>query len=692
MTGLLAFDTSHKILILQISGTQPISLPVQPGVCDQYGSSYASASYSSARLDIIVHLRRSTAVASKKIFTIDSAVPQTDPLMASLIPSLTSCLSRMSSGEKRFARLLESKLEDDYLCWYEIPVGSRQRYTDFIILHPRRGLLLLEIKDWKLETIQKMDRQYFTLLTNTGLKRCTNPIEQVRQCSYRLVQSLEADPGLRQTEGQYSGKLACPYAFGVVLSNISRAEFEKHEFGEVLPAHLTICKDEMSPSVEAENFQEKLWNMFSVRFSKPLSLPQIDRVRWHLFPEIRIKPPVQEDLPIDPTPSAKSVDAQATNIISVMDATQERLARALGSGHRVIHGVAGSGKTLILGYHCQKLAITATKPILVLCFNVSLAARLREHINHSGIDGKVHVHHFHDWCGEQLKSYHVDRPPAGSGYVEALVKTVIKGVAENKIPNAQYGAVMIDEGHDFEPDWLKLIVGMVDPDSNNLLLLYDDAQALYSAKKELGFSLSSVGIQARGRTTVLRVNYRNTNEIIDFAYRFASEWLVPGNEDVGDDKVPLIKPTFAGRHGPTPTIRMFDSFESEAAFIAKCVHSTIESGTPPDDICITYRSKWMGKVIQDALLNVHIPVHWLKSTPEKKKLSLHDNNVKLMTMHSSKGLEFPHVIVAGTGDMPCKNFDRTIEAKLLYVAMTRATEKLLITSHKQSEFVERLAA
>ena len=56
--------------------------------------------------------------------------------MARLIPSLSSCLGRMQAGEKRFARRLESHLEEDYLCWYDLPVGARPRYADFIILTP----------------------------------------------------------------------------------------------------------------------------------------------------------------------------------------------------------------------------------------------------------------------------------------------------------------------------------------------------------------------------------------------------------------------------------------------------------------------------------------------------------------------------------------------------------------------------
>ncbi|MEO1523281.1 MAG: nuclease-related domain-containing protein, partial [Cyanobacteria bacterium J06633_2] len=70
--------------------------------------------------------------------------------MATLIPSFSSCSQRMTSGERRFAQRLEDKLEDDYLIWYDIPVGKQRSHPDFILLHPLRGLIVLEVKDWKL--------------------------------------------------------------------------------------------------------------------------------------------------------------------------------------------------------------------------------------------------------------------------------------------------------------------------------------------------------------------------------------------------------------------------------------------------------------------------------------------------------------------------------------------------------------
>lgn len=605
---------------------------------------------------------------------------------------MNSCVGRMQAGEKRFAWRLGTHLEDDYLCWYEMPVGKRQRYADFIIMHPSRGLLMLEVKDWKLDTIRSIDKVSTTLITSSGQKTVSNPLEQVRQCTYQLINRLQKDRQLVHSSGRYQGNLIFPYGYGVVLSSITRNQFESTDLGEVLPEHQTICKDEMTESVDPEAFQERLWNMFNVQFSTPLTLPQIERIRWHLFPEIRINdsgpqgglfPEESEEI------DDQGVDLLLPDIVKVMDVQQEILARSLGEGHRVIHGVAGSGKTLILGYRCLYLAKLLRRPILVLCYNITLAARLRELIADRGIGDKVNVYHFHDWCGEQLRTYYVDRPESGDDYFDRLVDAVIAAVDKRVIPRAQYGAVMIDEGHDFEQEWLKLVVGMVDPESSSVLLLYDDAQSIYSKKSQLDFSLSSVGIQARGRTTVLKMNYRNTDEIMAFAYRFASRYLSPEHKD--EDHVPLVVPEAAGRHGPAPAVKMFENYEQEARYIAhifRRVHD--EQGAAWSDMCVTFRSNWMGEKIRKAFIAEGVPCHLLGNSKAKKQFKYSADSVKLMTMHSSKGLEFPVVAVSGLGNMPIDGADKVAEAKLLYVAMTRSTEKLLVTGHRETEFLTEL--
>ncbi len=73
--------------------------------------------------------------------------------MATLIPALGACVSLMISGEKRLAQSLEDKLDDDYLLWYDVPMGTKNVHPDFCAMHPRRGVLILEVKDWKLRNI-----------------------------------------------------------------------------------------------------------------------------------------------------------------------------------------------------------------------------------------------------------------------------------------------------------------------------------------------------------------------------------------------------------------------------------------------------------------------------------------------------------------------------------------------------------
>ena len=283
--------------------------------------------------------------------------------MATLIPALGSVVSRMTAGEKRFAERIEDKLEDDYICWYDVAIGEKTLHPDFVIFHPGRGMLVLEVKDWKFDTIRQIDKHSAVLLTGRGLTTVTNPLEQARGYVLAIMNRLERDPQLIWPAGSLKGRVFFPYGHGVVLTNITRAEFDASDLGDVLPSHLVICQDEMYPSVEAEALQQRFWDMFPYKFTFKLSLPQIDRVRWHLFPEIRM--PEQRSLFADDGAD----NGEIPDILRVMDLQQEQLARSLGDGHRVIHGVAGSGKTMILGYRAEFMAKVAVRPILVLCYN-----------------------------------------------------------------------------------------------------------------------------------------------------------------------------------------------------------------------------------------------------------------------------------------------------------------------------------
>ena len=305
-----------------------------------------------------------------------------------------------------------------------------------------------------------------------------------------------------------------------------------------------------------------------------------------------------------------------------------------------------------------------------------------------GLAEQVVVRNFHRWCIDQITHYHVPKPLEGDGFFERLVATVSSAVERGQIPRAQYGAVLIDEGHDFEPDWFKLVTQMIDPASNSLLLLYDDAQSIYGKKRPGNFSFKSVGIQAQGRTTILRVNYRNTNEILDCAYSFAREILTP--VDAEEDGVPLVKPEMAGRHGAKPQFVRLGSLKAEAKHIAEQLSWLHQQTTPWNQMAILYKAGFIAAEITQTLDLMKIPYDWLSDRNAKRFDSLRDS-VKIMTLHSSKGLEFPIVAIAGLGFMPYKEGEVVEDARLLYVGMTRATEHLWMTGSKNSVFVQRLS-
>jgi hypothetical protein len=562
--------------------------------------------------------------------------------MAILIPSIGTCVSRMTSGERRLAERLEQKLDDDYLLWYDVPVGPKYAHPDFVVMHPRRGLLVLEVKDWRLSTILRADKQNWEIIADGIPKSVINPLEQARQYAHQVIDALQRDKQLIHEDGKYKGKLAFPWSYGVVFSNITRKQFNDAELGNAIEPHRVICQDEMLEAVDAEVLQSRLWDMFPYMMGGIMSLPQLDRVRWIMFPEVRVQ--TQDGLFND-----SDENAELPDIMRVMDLQQEQLARSLGDGHRVIHGVAGSGKTMILGYRAEYLAKAHTptsKPILILCYNEPLSVKLESVMNAKGLSGKVHVRHFHRWCRQQLVAFGQALPPQGNKdhYSAELVERVIRAVDRHQVPSGQYQAVLIDEGHDFAPEWLKLVTQMVDPATNSLLLLYDDAQSIYERSRTQQFSFKSVGVQAQGRTTILKINYRNTKQILQTANLIAADFLTADDRD--DDGIPLLKPISCGRDGEAPLIIRLPTLREEAFAIADHLANAHQEGFAWGDMAVLCADTKTRDLCAQALAQRKLPVENRLGPGDFDPAS---NKVKVMTMKVSKGLEFPVVALPGVG-------------------------------------------
>jgi superfamily I DNA and RNA helicase len=495
-----------------------------------------------------------------------------------------------------------------------------------------------------------------------------------------VVNALERDAQLVQPAGPHAGKLAFPWSYGVVFTNITRKQFEAAELHHAIEPHRVLCQDEMLEAVGAEELQSRLWDMFPYMMRGVMSLPQLDRVRWIMFPQVRVQ--TQTALFDD-----SDTEVELPSIMRVMDLQQEQLARSLGEGHRVIHGVAGSGKTMILGYRAEYLAQASTptsKPILILCFNEPLGVKLHSVMQAKGLGGKVHVRHFHKWCRDQLVAYGQAIPAQSPRMFDEMVDNVIRGVDRKQIPSGQYQAVMIDEGHDFAPEWLKLVTQMVDPTTNSLLVLYDDAQSIYERARSKQFSFKSVGIQAQGRTTILKINYRNTKQILQTASLVAADLLTAEEKD--DDGIPLLKPISCGRDGEAPIIIKLPTLQAEAEAIADHLAQAHKEGFAWGDMAVLCADTKTRDLCARTLAQSKLPVENRLASGDFDPTS---NKIKVMTMKVSKGLEFPVVTLPGVGHMPAAGEDEKEAARVFYVAATRATQKLVMGVSGQSGFASK---
>jgi hypothetical protein len=157
-----------------------------------------------------------------------------------------------------------------------------------VILSPRQGVLLLEVKDWKKSTLGRATRDAVELNTPRGPVTEAHPLRQARDYALELVHFMQNDPLLVHGEGPFRGKLIFPYGWGVVFSGLTGADVAGSDFAELFPPEWTLLKDDLAEALDGGDFQRRPWGIFTVSFPHTLTLPQRDRIRWHLFPELRL--------------------------------------------------------------------------------------------------------------------------------------------------------------------------------------------------------------------------------------------------------------------------------------------------------------------------------------------------------------------------------------------------------------------
>jgi superfamily I DNA/RNA helicase len=361
----------------------------------------------------------------------------------------------------------------------------------------------------------------------------------------------------------------------------------------------------------------------------------------------------------------------------VLDLRQERNAHSLGDGHRIVYGVAGSGKTVILIARARLVAQDQKKQVLMLCFNRALAEYFQRLFAQTT---NVTCLTFHQW-GSQRNGVRFNDAEDEEAFGERLLRRLQHGDGNAH----KYDAVFVDEAQDFCKSWfLCSKLALKETDDGDLLIVGDGSQSLYRRRP---FTWKEGGVNAVGRTINSRFdldkNYRNTREIMKLAAQFVS---TNSEQNDPESRLQIVRPNpdIALRSGPAPEVLTASTAEGELQGAVKKILAWRERGLKPSEIAVLYRANTEGWVKPLAsLISQQTAVYW----PHDPSGSFVDpSGVCVRTMHSAKGLQWRAVLVMRCDMMPflpASNVDRAeqerLERGLMYVAMTRAEEMLAFT-------------
>lgn len=622
-------------------------------------------------------------------------------------------------GERRLFQRLQD-LPDDCIVYYEPVVANR--YPDFVVIMPDAGLLIIECKGWRTDQLCGGDSHAVTIRADTRSESIhANPIRQAREYRFRLMDLCRTHAlgrCLVHADGPQRGRFIFPFGSCVVLSQLTDRHLREHPAGNlrlILPAAQVVDADEFEAwaAFTPSQLQQRLRAFFDPAWPfEPLDATQVNALRAILHPEILMPatpvqlaagreptaptPPTLPAQPAQPAPPAPPAPPAQTSLldaagwepdIRTLDLDQERTARALGSGHRLLFGVAGSGKTVVLVARARLLGeALPAGAILVLCYNVVfkayLQALLRPHQN-------VQVLTFHGWSTRNGIRWR-DETPEEHGL--KLLAHLESGGGDV----GAFDAVLIDEAQDFDPTWFSCaMAALKEPRGGDLLIVGDGNQATYRRGR---VSWKSIGISARGRTKYLSQNYRNSRAIVAAAAPFAGERHE--HEEEGEEDgigAAACDPSRARRDTRVRPLlisrdRRLDEFRDVAAVVEDLLAGRFAGARipplQPSEIGILYRRVERDLQTLIGLLAPIAPVLWLTrrdrhGTVDQRQRLL-EPGIKLQTIHSAKGLQYKAVVLVCADQLGASRANGTRarldrEQRLLYVALTRPEDYLVVS-------------
>ena len=259
--------------------------------------------------------------------------------------------------------------------------------------------------------------------------------------------------------------------------------------------------------------------------------------------------------------------------------------------------------------------------------------------------------------------------------------------------NRPYDFVVVDEAQDISVAQLRFLVAIAGQQTNGLFFAGDLGQRIFQTP----FSWKQLGVDVRGRSEVLKLNYRTSHQIRTAADRLLEQEISDVDGNVEDRRATVS--TFSGEH---PSIEVFETAQGETKAVSAWLQQRLEEGVNTDEIGVFVRSSRQLNRAQSALEDAGLPFAILDG-----QQATGQDCVSISTMHRAKGLEFRAVVVMACDDEVIPLQERLestsdesdlkevydTERHLLYVACTRARDHLFVTGVvPASEFLNDISA
>ena len=360
-------------------------------------------------------------------------------------------------------------------------------------------------------------------------------------------------------------------------------------------------------------------------------------------------------------------------------------------GPRVVRGVAGSGKTIVLARWAALELHRHDRDATVVFGNTALRPHLRGLLAQAWrvtVDDpraeppwdRIHLVHI----GALLRQLRVEAglpPPPDSEQFE--LDRLAAALMHEDLP-ARFGLLYVDEAQDLGHETLRLLVSLVQPEPDDggaeqrpVRIFYDNAQNIYRRSTP---RWAEFGLDMRGRSTVLRESFRSTRPAMEFALDLLHQ-LSPIDHD--PDFKELMEPRtgppllfsrpngtwqadFCVVQGQDPEVVLHDRRADEAVALVARVQSWIDLGVAPRDIRVLAPSRARCDAAADALHQAGVPVNVARNSAFEPG----DRRVIVTTPQSFKGYEAELVAVIGLDGFCTRG--GVLLTQALYVALTRA--------------------